>query len=65
MPMMSHAMKRGTVSKWLKQSGDEVEEYDVVFETETSTLTEGAYKVGDFAGEVTMLVEAAVSHLLF
>ena len=38
--------------------GDEVREFDIVMEVDTEGLTEDAYKVGDFAGNVTLLVEA-------
>ena len=41
--------------------GEEVEEYDVLMEVDTETLTEEAYKVDEFAGKVTLLVEAQVS----
>ena len=34
--------------------------YDVLMEVETETLTEDAYKVDEFAGNVTLLVEAQV-----
>lgn len=40
--------------------GDEVAEYDIVMEVDTEELTENAYKVGKFAGNVTLLVEAQV-----
>lgn len=40
--------------------GDEVAEYDIVMEVDTEELTESAYKVGKFAGSVTLLVEAQV-----
>lgn len=35
-------------------------EYDVLMEIDTETLTEDAYKVDEFAGKVTLLVEAQV-----
>lgn len=35
-------------------------EYDIVMEVDTEELTEEAYKVGKFAGSVTLLVEAQV-----
>ena len=57
MPQLSPTMTAGRVSKWLKQPGEEIATYDVVFEVETESLSEDAYKVGDFAGTVTMLVE--------
>lgn len=57
MPQLSPHMQSGTVSKWLKKPGEEIGMYDVIFEVNTETLSEEAYKVGDFAGSVTMLVE--------
>ena len=33
-------------------------EFDVVLEVDTDSLTEEAYRVGDFSGTVTLLVEA-------
>ena len=45
----------------LQGPGDEVSTYDVLMEVETETLTEDAYKVDEFAGNVTLLVEAQVS----
>ncbi len=44
----------------LQGPGDEVSTYDVLMEVETETLTEDAYKVDEFAGNVTLLVEAQV-----
>ena len=38
--------------------------YDVLMEVETETLTEDAYKVDEFAGNVTLLVEAQVLSLV-
>ena len=61
MPQLSPHMKSGIISKWLKKPGDEVAIYDVIFEVSTDTLSEEAYKVGDFAGSVTMLVEVCCS----
>jgi len=59
MPQLSPTMTSGRVSKWLKHPGEEIATYDVVFEVETESLSEDAYKVGDFAGTVTMLVEVS------
>ena len=59
MPQLSPHMQSGKVSKWLKNPGEEIGMYDVVFEVDTETLSEEAYKVGDFAGSVTMLVEVS------
>lgn len=50
MPMLSPTMMEGSLSRWLKAAGDQLEPYDLVFELETESLTEDAYKVGDFAG---------------
>ena len=57
MPQLSPHMTSGSVRKWLKQPGDEIATYDVIMEIDTDSLSEEAYKVGDFAGTVTMLVE--------
>ncbi|KAK9907314.1 hypothetical protein WJX75_001297 [Coccomyxa subellipsoidea] len=58
MPKLSPSMTAGIISKWVKAPGDEVAEYDIVMEVDTEELTENAYKVGKFAGNVTLLVEA-------
>lgn len=50
MPMLSPTMTDGSLLHWLKDTGDQLEPYDLVFELETESLTENAYKVGDFAG---------------
>ena len=50
MPMLSPTMTEGALLQWLKHAGDQLEPYDLVFELETESLTEDAYKVGDFAG---------------
>lgn len=63
MPQLSPHMVSGYVRKWLKKPGDAIATYDVVMEVNTDTLSEEAYKVGDFAGTVTMLVEVADSSL--
>jgi hypothetical protein len=39
-------------------AGDEVAEYDLIMEVDTETLTDSAYKVGKFAGTVTLVVES-------
>ena len=44
----------------LQAPGDGIEEYDIIMEVDTQELTEAAYKVGKFAGSVTLLVEAQV-----
>ena len=53
LPMLSPSMTQGSLSGWAKNQGDVVEPYDLVYELETETLTEEAYRVGDFAGEWT------------
>ena len=50
MPMLSPTMTEGSLLQWLKHAGDRLEPYDLVFELETESLTDDAYKVGDFAG---------------
>ena len=57
MPQLSPHMTSGSIRKWLKQPGDEIATYDVIMEIDTDSLSEEAYKVGEFAGTVTMLVE--------
>lgn len=57
MPQLSPHMSSGRIRRWLKEEGDEITTYDVIFEVDTESLSEEAYKVGDFAGSVTMLVE--------
>ena len=44
----------------LQKPGEQVEEFDVVLEVDTESLTEEAYRVGTFSGTVTLLVEAQV-----
>ncbi|WIA37806.1 hypothetical protein OEZ86_014670 [Tetradesmus obliquus] len=51
-------MERGIVKRWLKQEGELCQEYDLVLEVETETLVEEAYRLDDFAGKVTLLIEA-------
>ena len=43
-------MTDGSLLRWTKEVGDEIESYDLLFELETESLTEEAYRVGDFAG---------------
>lgn len=59
LPQLSPNMKNGKIRRWLKQAGDEISTYDVIFEVDTDNLSEEGYKIGDFAGTVTMLVEVA------
>lgn len=58
MPSLSHAMQSGRVSKWLKAPGDLVSVYDIIAEVTTDNLVEEAYRVDDFAGSVTLLLES-------
>ena len=50
MPMLSPTMTEGSLLKWTKEPGDKLEPYDLLFELETESLTEEAYRLGDFAG---------------
>jgi pyruvate/2-oxoglutarate dehydrogenase complex dihydrolipoamide acyltransferase (E2) component len=58
MPRLSHQMVDGVVTRLFKKEGDRVLAYDILAEVATETLTEDAYKHGDFAGSVKMLIEA-------
>jgi len=58
--LISNALYRCWSSCFLQGPGDELAEYDVLMEIDTETLTEDAYKVDEFAGKVTLLVEAQV-----
>jgi rhodanese-related sulfurtransferase len=58
MPSLSHAMQSGRVNKWLKSPGDLVSIYDIIAEVTTDNLVEEAYKIDDFAGSVTLLLES-------
>lgn len=57
MPKLSPTMTEGSLLGWLKDTGDQVEPYDLLFELETESLTEEAYRVGDFEGKVGMQIE--------
>ena len=68
MPMLSPTMTEGSLLRWLKDEGDQLDPYDLVFELETESLTEDAYKVGDFAGIGPVLLCSATRspfHMLF
>ena len=39
MPALSPTMEEGTLSKWLKNEGDEIQSGDVIAEIETDTAT--------------------------
>ncbi|GBF93517.1 dihydrolipoyllysine-residue acetyltransferase component 1 of pyruvate dehydrogenase, mitochondrial [Raphidocelis subcapitata] len=64
MPKLSHEMGSGRIARWLKREGDYVEQYDLVCEIETEQLVEEAYRIGDFAGSVTLLIESQEEGLL-
>eukprot|EP00878_Enallax_costatus_P026642 GHUV01028597.1.p2 GENE.GHUV01028597.1~~GHUV01028597.1.p2 ORF type:complete len:136 (+),score=41.23 GHUV01028597.1:1071-1478(+) len=51
--MTTHAVRHSSL-----QEGDSVHMYDVLLELETETLVEEAYRLDDFAGSVTMLIES-------
>eukprot|EP00197_Chlamydomonas_leiostraca_P008548 CAMPEP_0202884766 /NCGR_PEP_ID=MMETSP1391-20130828/41319_1 /ASSEMBLY_ACC=CAM_ASM_000867 /TAXON_ID=1034604 /ORGANISM="Chlamydomonas leiostraca, Strain SAG 11-49" /LENGTH=191 /DNA_ID=CAMNT_0049567995 /DNA_START=378 /DNA_END=953 /DNA_ORIENTATION=- len=57
-PKLSHTMTCGQLVKWHKAPGDQVRMYDVLYELATEEIAEPEYRVGDFAGNVVMLVEA-------
>lgn len=63
LPMLSPTMTQGSLSGWAKNPGDVVEPYDLVYELETETLTEEAYRMGDFAGEWTPSSTQASAYL--
>ena len=50
MPMLSPTMTEASLSGWAKKQGQVIDPYDLVYELETETLTEEAYRMGDFAG---------------
>lgn len=58
LPKLSHQMNAGRLVKWHKQAGDAIQMYDIIMELETDDLVEEVFKVGDFAGTVTLLVES-------
>ena len=53
MPMLSPTMTEGALLRWNKNPGDQLEPYDLLFELETESLTEEAYRLGDFAGRLS------------
>jgi len=57
MPKLSPSMTHGRIKKWIQEPGTELVPYDLLMEITTDTLTEEAYKVGKFAGTVTMQIE--------
>lgn len=57
LPMLSPSMTHACLSGWAKKQGDLIDPYDLVYELETESLTEEAYKMGDFAGRVAMEIE--------
>lgn len=64
MPKLSPEMQVGTISRWLKSTGDRVRRYDLLCEVETTQLVEEAYRMGDFAGAVTLLIESQEDGIL-
>ena len=64
MPMLSPTMTEGSLLRWLKAEGDQLNPYDLVFELETESLTEDAYKVGDFAGKGRLPCTVQLSYAL-
>ena len=52
MPQLSPSMTHGNVRKWAKGEGEPLEQYDLLFDLDTDSLTEDAYKVGDFEGKL-------------
>lgn len=52
MPQLSPTMTHGIVRMWAKGEGEPLEQYELLFDLDTDSLTEDAYKVGDFEGEV-------------
>ncbi len=46
------------MSKWRVAEGQRFAEFDVICEVATDNLTEAGYRMGPFAGTVTLLVEA-------
>jgi len=58
LPKLSHTMTAGRLVKWHKRAGDPIAAYDVIMEVEVDDLVEEVFKVDDFAGTVTMLVES-------
>ncbi|GLC33451.1 hypothetical protein PLESTM_000072600 [Pleodorina starrii] len=58
MPKLSHSMTHGRVLKWHVSEGSPVAVYDVIATVETETLVEEAYRLDQFAGKVSLLVES-------
>ena len=48
-------MTHGNVRKWAKGEGEPLEQYELLFDLDTDSLTEDAYKVGDFEGELLVM----------
>ena len=55
MPQLSPSMTHGNVRKWAKGEGEPLEQYELLFDLDTDSLTEDAYKVGDFEGELLVM----------
>ncbi|KAG2502228.1 hypothetical protein HYH03_000714 [Edaphochlamys debaryana] len=58
MPKLSHNMTSGRIERWHVREGDVVKEYDVVLTVATETLVEEAYRLDQFKGTVSLLVES-------
>ena len=61
MPMLSPTMSEGSLLRWVKDETEQLNPYDLVFELETESLTEDAYKMGDFAGMHCLKCKGVVS----
>ncbi len=57
LPKLAPHMTSGKV-KWLKAEGEAFACYDLLAEISSSTLVEEAHRVGQFLGEVTLVLEA-------
>ena len=64
MPQLSTTMTHGIVRKWAKGEGEPLEQYDLLFDLDTDSLTEDAYKVGDFEGRLLAMGAWCQSQLL-
>lgn len=65
MPKLSPTMTEGSLLGWLKDTGDQVEPYDLLFELETESLTEEAYRVGDFEGADRITQKLCTASVVF
>lgn len=58
LPRLAPHMTTGRVQAWLKANGEAVACYEVIAEVASGNLVEAAHRVGRFAGEVPLLLEA-------